>query len=631
MTDDRPPLNSSPVNAEINPGLDAGVNSAMNPGMNPAPDRPWDPLTWILGSLVILLYGPLVAHWYHGWLFHSIGLEHEYFSHGVVGLPVAGQLAWNRRKAWQRLDDRPPLGERAAGVGLLTGAMVLYLSPQKDLIHLSLGVALLGLCLTLKGRSGWQIMAFPWLLVALAIPTDWPYLLTPYTQPLQVFIAGVAGFLVSLLQVDVQVRDMYLFVGGRVVEVAPHCAGLKALLTNGYFGLMGVYFMGYHRHRPKAVILLLGALGVSVVANILRNTLLTLFHGTGQDDLFHWLHESWGGELYWALMVLALVGWFKGMIWFWQDNPNPGTGNAPSADTPRSEDPALEASPTPPIPAPNALSPGVSRSRILTPLAWAAIAILGAGTVFGAIPHYRAGQVSGAWLPPLPQTKVLQQIRQQGLDLPGWVTLSQEEITVGDRRWSQQILQKAPTPGEIPAPSPPSGQAPGNASASYPPGVADNPPPAPPGEVRTQAIVLLMPQKHGHDRPQVEWTDLQGSQNWTIDRRQSLDFAITPGAKPHITARWTRSWRPNPDGSLATFALLQWYAWPGGGHSSPNRWFWQDWHAQGDDRRVPWVAVCVMLPLEPLGDPAPLWPIAQSLGQAISQQLTPMLTAPPTS
>ncbi|NES07580.1 MAG: hypothetical protein F6K22_35235, partial [Okeania sp. SIO2F4] len=54
---------------------------------------------------------------------------------------------------------------------------------------------------------------------------------------------------------------------------------------------------------------------VSVSANIVRNTVLTIFHGTGQDEAFHWLHDGWGGDMYSACMLGLLI-----LIMNWVDN-----------------------------------------------------------------------------------------------------------------------------------------------------------------------------------------------------------------------------------------------------------------------------------------------------------------------
>ena len=51
----------------------------------------------------------------------------------------------------------------------------------------------------------------------------------------------------------------------------------------------------------------MGIIAVSVVGNILRNAILTFFHGNQMDAAFEWLHDSWGGDLYSAAMLGSLV------------------------------------------------------------------------------------------------------------------------------------------------------------------------------------------------------------------------------------------------------------------------------------------------------------------------------------
>ena len=252
----------------------------------------------ILG-LLGLLYAPLLWHWVDGWLNKSISTEHEYFSHGLIGLPFAAYIAWNQRKEWQRLPEiNHPLGTFFLGLGA-----VFYLSGLSDLVNLSLPAILVGLCLWLKGIPGLKLQGFPVLLVFLATPTELPYLIAPYTLPLQHFIAAIAGFILNQFGMDVAVEQIYLYVGDRIVEVAPYCAGLKMLFTSLYVGLMLVYWTGTWTSRTKTSLFFLGTIVISISANILRNTMLTFFHGTGQEQAFEWLHAGWGGDLYSASML----------------------------------------------------------------------------------------------------------------------------------------------------------------------------------------------------------------------------------------------------------------------------------------------------------------------------------------
>lgn len=290
-------------------------------------------LSWGILALLVILYAPLLTHWYFGWLkISKISIEHEYYSHGLIGLPFAAYISWLDWDRWHQLPDTAFLTQQPAqkiengftapanverlppALAPLLGAVLLvlgggfYLSGLSDLVNLSFPAILAGLCLWLKGFPGFKLQSFPLLLVFLATPTALPYLIAPFTLPLQQFIAGTAGFILTLLGLQVTVKEIYLLVGGRIVEVAPFCAGLKMLFTSLYVAMMLLYWTGAWTSRTKTVLLLVGTVVISVSGNIVRNTLLTFFHGTGREPLFEWLHEGWGGDVYSAcLLVLIMV------------------------------------------------------------------------------------------------------------------------------------------------------------------------------------------------------------------------------------------------------------------------------------------------------------------------------------
>lgn len=263
----------------------------------------------IIFGLLLLLYAPLLLHWYVGWLRKTISIEHEYFSHGLIGLPFAAYLAWGNRKRWQRLDHpkhKINLAQVAGGLLILLGGGF-YLTGLPDPVNLSLPILLYGIVLWLKGLPGLKLQWFPLLLVLLATPNEIPYLVTPYTLPLQSFIAGCAGFILNQLGMDVTVRQIYLEVGGRLVEVAPYCAGLKMLFTSLYVALLLLHWTDNLRSQTVTTLVLLSTVALSVTGNIIRNSLLTFFHGTGQDGAFSWLHEGWGGDVYSAVTLALLI------------------------------------------------------------------------------------------------------------------------------------------------------------------------------------------------------------------------------------------------------------------------------------------------------------------------------------
>ncbi|MEG4322058.1 MULTISPECIES: cyanoexosortase B [unclassified Microcoleus] len=262
-----------------------------------------------IGVLLVLLYAPLVVHWYDGWLNKNISIEHEYFSHGLIGLPYAAYIAWTNRKCWLRLPNSPhPLGSF-----LLIVATLFYLSRLSDLVNLSLPLMLASICLSLKGFPGLKLQTMPLLFVFLASPNHIPYLIEPYALPLQDFIAKTSGLILIKVGLNVRVEEIYLYVNDRIVEVAPHCAGLKMLFTSLYVSLILLDWTGVSTSNKRSILFLASTSIISITSNILRNTLLTYFHGTKRESLFTWLHAGWGGDLYSACILGLLVLLINGM------------------------------------------------------------------------------------------------------------------------------------------------------------------------------------------------------------------------------------------------------------------------------------------------------------------------------
>jgi cyanoexosortase B len=288
----------------------------------------WSDLAML--GLLALLYLPLLAHWYHGWMSKSISIEHEYFSHGMIGLPYAAYLVWQKRDRWAELaGGTGAYGgcDRWAGLLLVLWSGGLYLSGLAEVVNLSFPLMLVGLCLWLKGLPGLQLMAFPLLFIGFATPNEIPYLITPATLPLQRFIAGTAGVTLNLLGFNVAIEGIHLFMNGRQVEVAPYCAGLKMLFTSLYVAIMLLHWSKLWRSRSIVLGFLSATIVLSVSANIMRNTILTYFYGTGQDHAFEWLHDGWGGDAYSAIM-LGLLVLIINKIEDWQQNRRTDRQNA---------------------------------------------------------------------------------------------------------------------------------------------------------------------------------------------------------------------------------------------------------------------------------------------------------------
>jgi cyanoexosortase B len=240
------------------------------------------PLEITILGLLSIMYIPLLWYWVDGWLNKTINTEHEYFSHGLIGIPFAVYIVWTNRQKWEEISDRTHF----LSIIFLGLGAIFYHTGLRDWVNLSLPMIITGICLFFKGMEGLKLQLFPLTLLWLATPNQIPYLIAPYTLPLQEFIAASAGFILIQFGLNVTVQQIYLFVGGRIVEVAPFCAGLKMLFTDLYVSMMLLYWTDAWRSRLKTNLLLIGAVIISVIGNIVRNSLLTYFHGTGNDKMY---------------------------------------------------------------------------------------------------------------------------------------------------------------------------------------------------------------------------------------------------------------------------------------------------------------------------------------------------------
>jgi cyanoexosortase B-associated protein len=142
-----------------------------------------------------------------------------------------------------------------------------------------------------------------------------------------------------------------------------------------------------------------------------------------------------------------------------------------------------------------------------------------------------------------------------------------------------------------------------------------------------QALLLLLPQNGPRNQPEVEWTDVSGWGKlrwgkWDVAQSRSAQFTATKPAnsaengKIPVEAMFFRA-----STDQETFAVLQWYALPNSGYSSPFRWFLADQLAQLQKTRAPWVAVSILIPMEPLGQVETTWPLAKSIGETVQSTL----------
>lgn len=207
-----------------------------------------------------------------------------------------------------------------------------------------------------------------------------------------------------------------------------------------------------------------------------------------------------------------------------------------------------------------------------------------------AVPSYIKGKWQWKEPPSVPGLKKLQELQGKGITIPGWETKQQVTIEAGGNKWLLHELSQN----------------------------------------NQNALLLLRSQRGQTEQPQVEWMDINGYWQWAPDADIESEFIVEiPAADARllqetgdieqaakVKARYFRAITRQQ-----TYAVMQWYAFPDGGHPAPSRWFWRDRLYQLSGNREPWVAICIIIPIEPFGDIEKTRPLAEELGKTVQAAL----------
>lgn len=213
------------------------------------------------------------------------------------------------------------------------------------------------------------------------------------------------------------------------------------------------------------------------------------------------------------------------------------------------------------------------------------ILLLSTLIIVGAAPGYiRGGNWSWLNVTPTANIQQIKGILSTGLVLDNWQIVDRQQIRIGGHRWVGQIIKQ---------------------------------------EDSQPIMLLLKPQTYYLNKPEVEWMDINGLERWKTDSHSQIQFTVSQEQNSFpTTARFFRAWNQRQ-----TFAVVQWYAFPQGGHYAVSSWFWRDLMAQLRGNRISWVAVSLRIPINPLEELEVAQPFAQSLAQQVQAELQKIATS----
>lgn len=141
------------------------------------------------------------------------------------------------------------------------------------------------------GQRAFQVVAFPILFLALAIP--WPtFIELSIIRQFSIWIAAITGEILLLLGIFAQVQGRIIALANGAVGVEEACSGLRSLQASLMVGLaVGEHFwLGKYRRLFLLAISILGAF----ILNLIRTLVLSLLvHSGGNEALDRW-HDPVG-------------------------------------------------------------------------------------------------------------------------------------------------------------------------------------------------------------------------------------------------------------------------------------------------------------------------------------------------
>lgn len=169
-------------------------------------------------------------------------------------------------------------------------------------------VTLFGAVLVLGGWPVMRVAWFPILFMVCAIP--WPQLVYSWVAlPLQQLSANVAVAALRGTGVDALCEGTKIYIGGRVLNVAEACAGLRSLMT--FISVAGAVAFLSARPLWQKLVICISAIPIAIACNVMRVA--------GQGLLDHYvsqsLSESFAHQFVGLIMLIPaffliiLVGW----------------------------------------------------------------------------------------------------------------------------------------------------------------------------------------------------------------------------------------------------------------------------------------------------------------------------------
>lgn len=231
-------------------------------------------------------------------------MSNEYYSHGLLILPVALFLAVQRFRNDEMLTYLP--GQTSvAGIVLFGATLAFYVYALQQRAYYLAAFAMIGMLAgivwAIAGSGAARRLAFPIAYLALMTPIP---LLDRITLPLALFTGYCSGAIVQFLGLDVTISGNAVTLPNADLVIGAQCSGVNSLITLVALLILVAYLLD----GPVWARVLLVALAfpLALIGNILRvATLLFVAQAWGAEAGFSFYHD-YSGILFFVA-VLALI------------------------------------------------------------------------------------------------------------------------------------------------------------------------------------------------------------------------------------------------------------------------------------------------------------------------------------
>ena len=254
-----------------------------------------------VGMSALAVYLPVLTSLVRQWA------SDENASHGFLVVPFAFFFIWRDRRALAALAPCP----QAAGLAIVAASMLLFvagrLAAELFLTRISLAGVLAGGILFLWGPAHLRRLAFPLVLLLLAIPLP-SLLLNQVAFPLQLLASRAGEAVVSAAGVPILREGNILILPDTKLEVVEACSGIRSLAALLTLALIAGKLTEPRRWARAALVAL--TIPVAIGANAFRvagTGLAAAWIGPRAAEGFFHLFSGWlvFVAAFWVLMLCA--------------------------------------------------------------------------------------------------------------------------------------------------------------------------------------------------------------------------------------------------------------------------------------------------------------------------------------